>query len=119
MLYDVQMTDVQVTPVRDQYDVTMDITAQQFEADGVGHETEVPLDTWFQVVVFPDSQQELLARTPEYQAFRRLRSGTQRITVRVPKKPGAAGVDPFHLMIDKNPRDNVKVNLSLRARPAT
>ncbi len=45
MLYDVQMTAVEVTPVGDQYDVEMDITARQFEADGIGRETEVPLDT--------------------------------------------------------------------------
>ena len=31
-------------------------------------ETEVPLDTWFQVVIFPESKQELLAQTPLYQA---------------------------------------------------
>ena len=97
-----------MTPVGDQYEVTMDITARQFEADGVGNETEVPLDTWFQVVVFPASEQELLAQTPLYQAYHRLRGGVQRVTVRVPRKPGAAGVDPFHLMMDRTPQDNVR-----------
>jgi hypothetical protein len=109
MLYDLQMAAVDVTPVGDQYDVTMDITARQLEADGVGRETEVPLDTWFQVVVFPDSKEELMAQTPLYQAFHRLHGGTQRLTVRVPGKPGAAGVDPFHLMYDKTPKDNVRL----------
>jgi hypothetical protein len=108
MLYDLQMKAVEVTPVGDQYDVTMDISTRQLEADGVGRETEVPLDTWFQVVVFPDSKQELIAQTPLYQAFHRLHTGTQRLTVRVPRKPGAAAVDPFHLMYDKTPKDNVR-----------
>jgi hypothetical protein len=94
--------------VGDQYDVTMDIAARQFEADGVGRETEVPLDTWFQVVVFPDSDQERVAQTPLYQAEHRLRGGSQRVTVRVPQKPGAAGVDPYHLMIDRSPQNNVR-----------
>jgi ABC-2 type transport system permease protein len=91
----------------------MDITARQFEADGVGNETEVPLNTWFQIVIIPESTQELLAQTPLYQAYHRLHGGTERLTVRVPAKPGAAGVDPFHLMIDKTPKDNVRL---VRAR---
>jgi hypothetical protein len=109
MLYDVQMTAVDSKPVGEQFDVTMDITAHQFEADGIGNETEVPLDTWFQVVIFPDSKQELLAQTPLYQAFHRLHGGAQRVTVRVSRKPGAAGVDPFHLMFDKTPKDNIRL----------
>ena len=108
MLYDLQMTAVDVRPAGDQYEVTMDIAAQQFEADGVGRETPVSLDTWFQVVVFPESTQDLLAQTPLYQAFHRLRDGPQRITVRVRQKPGAAGVDPFYLMYDKTPKNNVR-----------
>jgi ABC-type transport system involved in multi-copper enzyme maturation permease subunit len=108
MLYDVQMTAAAVKPVGDQFEVTMDITAQQFEADGIGHEAEVPLDTWFQVVVFPSSDEEQLAQTPLYQAFHRLHGGMQRLTVRVPKKPSAVGVDPFHLMIDKKPGNNIR-----------
>mgnify|MGYP001064313895 CR=1 FL=1 len=78
------------------------------EADGKGRETEVPLDTWFDVAIFPDSKQELLALTPLYQAHHRLRGGKQRLVVRVRQKPGAAGVDPFHLMIDRTPDDNIQ-----------
>jgi ABC-2 type transport system permease protein len=109
MLYDVQMTAVEVTRAGDGYDVKMDITAHQFEADGMGRETEVPLDTWFQVVIFPESKQELLARPSLYQSFHRLHGGTQRVTVRVWQKPGAVGVDPFHLMYDKTPKDNTRL----------
>ena len=108
MLYDVQMTGATVAQVGNEYEVSMDINARQFESDAVGNETEVPLDTWFQVVVFPDSDQERMAQTPLYQAEHRLRGGSQRITVRVPQKPGAAGVDPYHLMIDRSPQNNVR-----------
>ena len=109
MLYDVQMTDVEATQVGDQYEVTLSITARQFEADGMGREREVPLDTWFQVAIFPESEEVLAAQTPLYQAFHRLRSGEQEVTVRVPQKPGAAGVDPFHLMFDRTPTNNVRL----------
>lgn len=110
MLYDVRMTSAESVSLGAEYEVTMDITAHQFEADGVGHETEVPLDTWFQLVIFPEStQEELLTKTPLYQAFHRLHGGNQRVTVRVPRKPGAAGVDPFHLMYDRTPKDNTRL----------
>jgi hypothetical protein len=109
MLYDLQMKAIEVTRAGGEFDVTMSIAARQFEADGIGRETEVPLDTWFEVVVFPESNEELPAQTPLYQAFHRLHGGTQSITVRVPRRPGAAGVDPFHLMYDKTPKDNVRV----------
>ena len=106
--YDVQMSAASVRRVGSEYEVTMDITARQFEADGKGKEIEVPLDTWFDVAIFPDSKQELLALTPLYQAHHRLRGGKQRLVVRVRQKPGAAGVDPFHLMIDRTPDDNIQ-----------
>jgi hypothetical protein len=109
MLYDLRMTSAQVVPVGGEYEVKMNIAAHQFEADGVGHETEVPLDTWFQLVIFPESKQDLLAETPLYQAFHRLHAGDQRITVRVSRKPGAAGIDPFHLMYDRTPKDNTRL----------
>ena len=67
----------------------------------------MPLDTWFQIAVFPESDRGVIELTPLYLEQHRLRSGTQRITVRVPEKPGAVGVDPFHLMIDRTPANNV------------
>ncbi len=106
MLYDVQMTAVSARPAGAGYEVVMDITARQFEADGRGKETPVPLDTWFDVVVFPAAAAP--GREPLYHAHHRLRSGRQRLIVRVSGKPGAAGVDPYHLMIDRTPDDNVK-----------
>ena len=107
MLYDVQVKAASVKPVGLEYEVTMDVKAHQFEADGVGNDREVPVDTWFQIVVFPDSQQDLMVQVPLYKAQRRLNSGVQRITLRVPERPGSVAVDPYHLMIDKRPQDNV------------
>jgi hypothetical protein len=107
VLYDVSPTAADVTAVDGEYEVAMSISARQFEADAQGVEHEVPLDTSFDLVVFPESSAELVARTPIYQHKHRLQSGTQRIVVRVPTRPAAVGVDPFHLMIDHAPENNV------------
>ena len=113
MLYDVRMNAVSVRPVGGEYEVTMDIAARQFEADAKGKETEVPLDTWFDVVVFPASSEPTDTLTPLYHEHRRIHTGSQRIVVRVPGKPGAAGVDPYHLMIDRTPDDNTRADRRL------
>lgn len=107
VFYDVRVTRATVREHASQYEVAMDVTARQLEADGLGNEREVPLDTWFDVVVFPESSRPRTERTPLYKAKHRLTSGRQRIVVAVPQRPAAAAVDPFHLMIDRTPADNV------------
>jgi hypothetical protein len=107
VLYDVAVTAAQVFPMDGGYNVVLDVTAKQFEANGEGAENEVPLDTWFQVAVFPESDRDVIELQPLYLQHHRLRSGAQRITVRVAEKPGTVGVDPFHLMIDRMRDDNL------------
>lgn len=107
VLYDIAVTTAAARPVDGQYEVTLDVAARQFEADGHGAEREEPLDTWFDVVVFPVSASERVTQTPLYQAKHRLRTGTQQLVVRVPAAPGAVGVDPYHVMIDRVPENNV------------
>lgn len=109
ILYDVQVDSATVRATEGEYEVTAEITARQFEADGRGAETETPLSTWFDVVIFPESELDRMEQTPLYQAKHLLRSGTQRLSVRVRQKPGAVGVDPFHLMIDRTPRNNISI----------
>lgn len=89
------------------FDITVDIRGHQFEVDGQGVETEVPLDTWFDVIVFPESAEPRLSQTPLYKAKHRLHSGAQRISLHVGEKPGAIGVDPYHVMIDRTPGNNI------------
>ena len=89
----------------------LDVSGRQFEASGDGKENEVPLDTWFQVAVFPESDREIVELQPLYLQHHRLRGGIQRITVHVAEKPGMAAVDPFHLMFDRM-RDNNLLKLS-------
>jgi ABC-2 type transport system permease protein len=59
------------------------------------------------VAVFPESSGNVIQLQPLYLQHHRLRSGMQRVTVRVPSKPGMVGVDPFHLMIDRRRGDNL------------
>ncbi len=55
-LWDLSVSSARVEPTDDgRFRVTMSIATQQFEADGAGKETEVPLDMWLDVGVFGES----------------------------------------------------------------
>jgi ABC-2 type transport system permease protein len=107
VLYDVAVTAARIQPVADGYEVVLDVSGKQFEANGQGAETEVPLNAWVQVAVFPPSERVVIELQPLYLQHHRLRSGRQRITVRVAEKPGVVAIDPFRLMIDRRRHDNL------------
>ena len=108
VLYDAGISSASVKRVDTGYEVTVDIDAHQFDADGVGNETEVPLDTWFQVAVFPHSDKPMLEQQPLYLQQHRLHGGMQRVTVFVAESPAAVSVDPYRLMIDRVRENNEK-----------
>jgi ABC-2 type transport system permease protein len=108
--YDVTVTSAESRPVGDEFEVTIGVNALQLDADGVGKEKEVPLGTWFDVAVFPDSDGTGGSDFPEplYLKKHKLTSGDQQIVVRVPARPARVGVDPYRKMIDRNSTDNVR-----------
>jgi aminopeptidase N len=107
VLYDVGVAAAKARAVDGAYEVELTITATQLEAAADGAETQVPLDAEFQIAVFPESGLDAAQLEPLYLRHHRLHDGTQQITVRVAAKPGAVGVDPFHLMIDRKRADNL------------
>ncbi len=116
VLYDLQVDAAGMREIDGGYEVTIEVTAKQFEANGRGEETEVPLDTWFDVALFPETKEALEGVTPLYIEKHRLRSGRQILTVRTKKRPGIAALDPFHKRIERSPGNNSVV---IAALPAT
>ncbi len=92
-----------------QYDVSFDVEAKKFYADGKGKETEAPLDEPFDIGVFSAepgrpgyTAQAVLAFTRQ-----KLHSGKQSVTLTVTKAPMWVGVDPYNKRIDRNSADNL------------
>ncbi|MCB1692106.1 MAG: hypothetical protein KDI19_05030 [Pseudomonadales bacterium] len=109
VLFDLRVVDSRVEPLQDgKYKVTFDVTAKKYEANGEGHETEVPIDDWIDVGVLGDEQGE--AKVPEvlYLEKREIKGAAQTFSVIVDKKPVSVGIDPLNKMIDRNPSDNVE-----------
>lgn len=111
VLYDLRVVDSTVTSLENgQFEVTIDVTAKKFEADGDGRETQVPIDGLFDIAVLGEEMGE--SKIPEvlYMEKRRVNSEYQSFTIRVDKQPAFVGIDPYNKMIDRNPEDNkVKV----------
>jgi ABC-2 type transport system permease protein len=80
------------------WDVTLAVHARKEVFDSAGVVTEVPLNEWFDVGVFAETQSRWDLSDPLYLRRHRIRSGRQTITVTVPRKPVLAGIDPHHVL---------------------
>jgi hypothetical protein len=109
VLYDLQVDAASVREIDGGYEVTIEITAKQFEANGRGEETEAPLDTWFDVALFPETIETLEGVTPLSIEKHRLRSGKQVLTVRTSERPGIVALDPFHKRIERSLGNNNRI----------
>ncbi len=110
-LYDLKVADVVTTPIDDGVEVAITIEAKQFEADGEGRESEVPLDALLDVAIFGEASDELGdddLPDPMLIEKHRITSGQQTLKFVVPSAPAKVAVDPYHKMIDRNPDDNLK-----------
>jgi ABC-2 type transport system permease protein len=113
VLYDLQVDAASAREIDGGYEVTIEVTAKQFAAGGLGKETEEPLDTWFDVAVFAETEKPLEEVTPLYIAKHRLRSGKQVLTIRTSRRPGIAALDPFHKMIERSAGNNSRIIAAL------
>jgi ABC-type transport system involved in multi-copper enzyme maturation permease subunit len=91
------------------WQVTLELEARKVVADTAGVDTELPMNEWVELGVFAPTQEQA-AHFGEtlYLQKHRIRSGRQTITVRVPRKPADAGIDPYHLLPDPERFDNVE-----------
>ncbi|MGH9751216.1 MAG: M1 family metallopeptidase [Blastocatellia bacterium] len=87
------------------WQVTLDAQARKVVVDIEGVEREVPMDDLVEVGVFAAAENGGIGE-PLYLRMHRVRSGEQRITVTVPRKPARAGIDPRNLLIDVKVSDN-------------
>jgi ABC-2 type transport system permease protein len=99
------------------YDVTIHVEARKFKADAKGNETEVPVNDWIDIGAFATP-----ARGRKYgdTLFRERMHITRRnstFTFTTAQLPEKAGIDPFALLIDRIPDDNVK-NVTMESGPA-
>jgi hypothetical protein len=86
--------------------VTLDVTARKEVVDTAGTPTALPMNDLVEIGAYADGA-DGGAGEPLYLRLHRVRSGPQRITVIVPRRPTRAGIDPRRLLIDVETEDNV------------
>ena len=95
------------------YDVTIDIETHKFKADPKGNETEVPVNDWIEIGAFAKPEKDKKYGKTLYRERVHLTGTKSTHTFTVDGTPYEAGVDPFMLLIDRVPDDNVKqVNIT-------
>jgi aminopeptidase N len=89
------------------YDVTIDIETRKFKADAKGNETEVPLDDWIDIGAFAKPEKGRKYGRTLYRERLHLARTRSTHTFTVDQLPDKAGVDPFLLLVDRIPDDNM------------
>jgi len=98
---------------KNQYNVEIAVEADKKYFTGKGDELpEVrPMDDLIEIVVYgePVGKRDKNEDLPViYRKMYRLKKGEHRISVKVNQKPFKAGIDPFYILIDREPENNIK-----------
>ena len=105
-------TDAARVEARDdgRFDVTLDIEATKFYADGEGRQEEVPLNLAIDIGVFSEDLDDVTEGDDHVLYFQKhdIVSGETSITITVDEMPAYAGIDPYNKLIDRNSDDNVE-----------
>lgn len=90
------------------WEVTIQLECSKLKADDLGKETEVPVNDYIEIGAFakPPSGKKY-GKTLHRQRVK-ISQRNNTFTFVVTEKPQKAGVDPFSLLIDRNPEDNLK-----------
>ena len=90
------------------YKVSLKLECKKFEADEEGAQVEVPIDDWIEIGAFAEPEKgEKYGRTLHRQRLK-INETNPSFEFEVDEKPAEAGVDPFSLLIDRMPDDNMK-----------
>ena len=94
------------------YEITIDVSSKKFKSDDLGNETEVPVNDYIEIGAFAKAADNQDYGKTLYRQRVKINSTENTFTFIVDEKPQEAGIDPFLLLIDKEPKDNLK-NISL------
>jgi len=90
------------------FDVTIDVEAHKYKADAQGAEREAPLNDWIEIGAFAKPAEGRKYGKTLYRERVRLTESQSRHTFTVAEAPAQAGIDPFLLLVDRVPEDNLK-----------
>ena len=90
------------------YDVTIHVEAQKFKADPKGNETEIPVNDYVDIGAFAKPAKDKKFGDTVYRERVHITQKDSTFTFTTAVLPEKAGIDPFDLLIDRVPDDNVR-----------
>jgi aminopeptidase N len=90
------------------YEVTVKAEAKKFKADAQGAEKEVPVNDWIEFGAFAKPDKGKKYGKTLYRERVEVNQPQISRTFIVAELPDKAGIDPFHLLVDRTPDDNTK-----------
>jgi len=90
------------------YEVTIQVECRKLKADELGKETEVSVNDWMDIGAFAKPHGDKKYGKTLYRQRVKISQKDNTFTFVVDEKPHKAGVDPFRILIDREPKDNVK-----------
>ncbi len=95
-----------VEKAKDQFEVTLKVSAEKMRADSTGLESSIAINDWIDIGVYGKNKagkDSLL-----YLKKHKITQKENTFTITVKDKPRKAGIDPLHKLIDRHSDDNTK-----------
>ncbi len=88
------------------WEVTIKTESRKLKADELGKESEVPMNDWVDIGAFARPEGDKKYGKTLYRQRVKVNQKDNTYTFVVNEKPHKAGIDPFALLIDREPKDN-------------
>jgi len=90
------------------WEITIQTESRKLKADEYGKETEVPVNDWMEIGAFAKPEGDKKYGKTLYRQRVKINKKDNTFTFTVDEKPFEAGIDPFRLLVDREPKDNVR-----------
>lgn len=93
---------------KDKYQVTIKVESRKLKADALGKEKEEKVADWIEIGAFAKPEKDKKFGKTLYRKRVFINKKENSFTFEVQGKPDRAGIDPFTLLVDRNPEDNMR-----------
>lgn len=90
------------------WEITIQTESRKLKSDELGKESEVPVNDWIDIGAFAKPEGDKKYGKTLYRQRVKVNQKDNTFTFTVKEKPYEAGIDPFRLLMDREPKDNVK-----------
>lgn len=107
-IFNNRVVDVTAKKVGYEYEVTLHTSTEKFHADSLGKERAAPLRDFIDIAVFAEDVSYADLGKPLLKQRMKITKRNNTFTLRVKERPHQVGIDPYNLLVDRMPEDNVK-----------